>query len=572
MTGILRDKLVVDTSAKGVSADADRHSSRSLVAFAYAASMVGFLPGISLYGQELKMQLQLTQKEVLQLAGVQNLLGFFGAFFGGIAKKLGARASILCGGFLAAAAQAGQYVIAVQLVQIPAAATLPSLIMLQVVARCGLIIADATAFTVPVKIFRKQRSMVSAVMTGFVPGSLATCAQVAHLLAVGAGLKLAGLLFWPIWTVVVSIGVALSVPSEDLLNEDIVNELYNLPTTPAAAPVKTLLRSRESLIDAEGGHSDNVNVMFVLLLVFGFLSILQSMLPPLAELPRLICQVTVVASFLFPTCFCCCGDLLSCIRAWLARFSLPLLTIEAPKQCTCAEMLQTMNSWLWLLTVAFVYSGSQVFSSSAGQITIAAGMEAGFTNSVVSTWSGAMVVGSLSSPFLSDVVIDKGCPRTLLGFVSSLLVGSGHALLAGAAGASVPGPLLLGGAFCIGFGMGNMTVQAGVVVCELFGKTHLISNYAFYSGVCHGPVPYALMLIAGKIYDGHTAGAGHTCIGPDCFYLAHFILALGNSLGALAALILSVRTSHVYCSTTPQTPSFRNRHSSWASLPNSGWE
>jgi len=529
-----------------------RRNALALVAFAYAASMIGFLPGISLYGHELKQRLQLTQTDLLQIAGVQNLTGIFGAVMGVVAQQLGVRGSIICGGLLAAAAQTAQYALALHLFNIPAFAPF---VILQVLARCGLMVADASAFAIPVALFQKQRAMVSAIMTCFISGSVALSAQVSQLLEEGAGVPLGGLLFWPFWSLAVSLCAAMVLP------ENLLSEKEGHDASCEASEQLLNIKSSQNDISLEGeGRADIVNFMFLVLAVFGSFSVLRSIgtiLPGVASL-HLTFQYGIIASFLFPIFFFCFQNVFGCIRGCLAHLSRASQTVEAPRQLSCLEMLRTVDAWLWLITVAFVYSGSQVFTSNAGEITRSAGAAGDFHKVVATVWSSGVTFGSLLSPILSDVLVSKGLPRTMLPFLSSFLAGGGHTLLASAAHLAAKGPLLLSGAFSIGMAMGTMTVQTGVVVCELFGKSHLVVNNAFYSGICHGPIPYVFMLLAGAMFDRHSASQGQECVGPECFAVMHSIMIVGNLAGAISALILSARTAKIYggvaCCSTASLP------------------
>lgn len=522
-----------------------RRNTLTLVAFAYAASMIGFLPGISLYGPELKKQLHLTQTNLQQIAGVQNLTGIFGVGFGLVARQLGIRASIIFGGLLAAACQMAQYALALNLLDIP---RFIPFVILQVLARCGLMIADASAFAIPVALFPKQRAMVSSLLACFIPGAVTTAAQVSHFLAAGFGVPLAALLFWPFWSLAVSLSVALVLP-DNLLSDGERHDGSRLPSTPSTVASERLLNIDSSLGEGrpvDEGHADIVNYMFLVLVVFGSFSVLRSMLPQGEETLHFILQCAVGASFLFPIFFCCFQNAFGCLRGCLANLSRASRPVEAPKQLSCLDMLRSVDAWLWLITVAFVYSGAQVTTSNAGQITHAAGAVGDFHSIFVVAMSTGVTFGGLVSPLLSDALVSRGLPRPLLPFFSSFLMGGGHSLLARAAHIGASDSLLLTGAAFIGLGMGMMTVQTGVVVCELFGKLHLVVNNAFYSGICHGPVPFIFMLIAGAIFDRHSTSQGHECIGPECFEVLHAIMVVGNLAGAASALILSARTAKIY--------------------------
>lgn len=180
---------------------------------------------------------------------------------------------------------------------------------------------------------------------------------------------------------------------------------------------------------------------------------------------------------------------------------------------------------------------------NATQIVVSAGGHSSFKGSMLALYSAGSNIGALTSWLSSDGLVSRGLPRPLLGVIMSLGMVVGHTLLALACTLHMPFLLFVGCLFA-GFSMGTMGALGAVVVCELFGSTHLVANYTFHGGT-HEVLVWLVVAASGLVYDSH-ADAKHHCVGSDCFLATHVGMVVANIIGVFAAIVLSYRTRSTY--------------------------
>lgn len=171
--------------------------------------------------------------------------------------------------------------------------------------------------------------------------------------------------------------------------------------------------------------------------------------------------------------------------------------------------------------------------------------------SLVSIWN---YFGRIFAGLVSEKLITKyKCPRPLMTTVVLFLSCIGHLLIA----FPVPGSVYIASVI-IGFSFGAQFPLLNAIISELFGLKHYAT--LFNVGQLASPLgSYILNVkVAGLLYDREALKGLEmkkmnrdsvkelTCIGPSCFRLSFVILACVTFFGALASIVLVMRTREFY--------------------------
>lgn len=230
---------------------------------------------------------------------------------------------------------------------------------------------------------------------------------------------------------------------------------------------------------------------------------------------------------------------------------------EKPPRGEDYTILQTLLSidMLTLFIATMCGMGSSLTAiDNFGQIGRALGYPARTISSFVSLVSIWSYFGRVFSGFVSEILITKWrLPRPLMLAVALLVLGSGHLMIAFPA----PASLYVASVF-IGFAYGALFTLILAIISDLFG----LKFYAtlFNCGQLASPVgTYVLNVkVAGRLYDQEAlkqlAEKGMTrssvkelsCHGTRCYQKSFIILAASAMIGAVASLILVMRTREFY--------------------------
>ncbi|XP_076898401.1 protein NUCLEAR FUSION DEFECTIVE 4-like [Bidens hawaiensis] len=208
---------------------------------------------------------------------------------------------------------------------------------------------------------------------------------------------------------------------------------------------------------------------------------------------------------------------------------------------TFREAVVKADFWLlWLVYFLGVRSGVTVLNNLA-QIGVSLGFND--TTTLLSLFSFCNFLGRLGGGVISECFVRlKTLPQTFLTMVTQIIMVMTYPLYASAInGTLYVATALLG--ICYG-------VQFGVMIptsSELFGLKifGLIFNFMGLGNPI-GALLFSGMLV-GYVYDAEEAKqGGSTCMGPNCFRLAFFVLAGVCCLSAFLSLILTIRIWPVY--------------------------
>ncbi|KZV31807.1 hypothetical protein F511_26249 [Dorcoceras hygrometricum] len=228
-----------------------------------------------------------------------------------------------------------------------------------------------------------------------------------------------------------------------------------------------------------------------------------------------------------------------------------------PKRGEDYTILQALLSVDMLILFVATFCGlgcSLTAVDNLGQI----GESLGYPTHIISTFVSLVSIwnyfGRVFSGFVSENILLKyKTPRTLIMTVSLVLPAIGDLLIA----FPFPGSVYVA-SLLIGFSYGMQLTLLFIIISELFGLKYY--STLFNCGQLASPIgSYVLnVLIVGKLYDqealkqlaskGMTRSMVHelTCLGPQCYRKSFVILACVNLFGALASLILVMRTWRYY--------------------------
>ncbi|MCL7044829.1 hypothetical protein MKW94_014099 [Papaver nudicaule] len=169
--------------------------------------------------------------------------------------------------------------------------------------------------------------------------------------------------------------------------------------------------------------------------------------------------------------------------------------------------------------------------------------------SLVSIWNYS---GRVFSGFITEALLAKyGFPRPLMMTIVLLLSCVGHLLIAFPFDGSIYVASVL-----IGFSFGAQLTLLFTIISELFGLKFY--STLFNCGQLASPIGSYVLNVktAGVLYDreahkqfpnlGHVSVKELTCIGVHCYRLSFIIMAAVTGFGALASLILVIRTRKFY--------------------------
>lgn len=266
---------------------------------------------------------------------------------------------------------------------------------------------------------------------------------------------------------------------------------------------------------------------------------------------------------------------------------------ESETQLPFREMVRTPEAWLlYWCGLVLIGSGNCIATQMAFIFQSADAAEE-LVTTCVTTFSVGNLFGRLLIMRVTDGLTRRGMSRAWFVVASCVLMGLAQlgfligavpgAIAGGSAAQSSLYTAASGGA---GLAFGSIWPLLVVLTSEIFGSTHLPTNYLFYDGGC-GSVGTVVLanLLPSSIYEMAGAGTGgnstgtflqgaaasgrgaaaalgngsavctapgdapdrpKVCLGPTCFADTHVVLIVLCALGVLAAAELSRRTTPLY--------------------------
>jgi MFS family permease len=239
------------------------------------------------------------------------------------------------------------------------------------------------------------------------------------------------------------------------------------------------------------------------------------------------------------------------------------LELEPTPQVHPARIFALADFWLLALAAMCNIGAGVMVTMNSGQMADAAALPGCTPAALVDLFSVAQTAGRVLAGTASDRMLlgpqrpspspsqsqsqskhaPPPPPRPWALCAASAAAGAGHALLAyGGSPTS-----MLGGVGLVGLGFGMTWPLLVVLASELFGTTHLGTNYMFFNGICGGGGTLVFAkAIPQAVYQAHCAAGSSTCSGAECFRAAHLSTAGALALAAAAAAALAVRTRPLY--------------------------
>lgn len=221
---------------------------------------------------------------------------------------------------------------------------------------------------------------------------------------------------------------------------------------------------------------------------------------------------------------------------------------------TILQALFSMDMLILFIATTCGVGGTLTAIDNLGQIGISQGYSKHSIStfvSLVSIWNylGRVVAGFLSETLLKNYKF----PRPLMLTTTLFLSCVGHLLIA----FNVPNSLYFA-SIIIGFCFGAQWPLLFAIISEIFGLKYYSTLYNF--GSVASPIGlYVLNVrVTGHLYDkealkqlrasGRTRIHGQSleCIGDECFKLSFIIISVVTIIGALASVVLVIRTRKFY--------------------------
>ena len=566
------------------SADGERggDARRALVMGLYAAVATGIFYGFGVYSQALKHQFGLTQMQISSINTLPYLLGLVSPIFGPAVRKFGERAVLCLGVCFACGSQAGIYVVsAIHPDAIRHRSPTIILVLFYCVTYLGIQCFTSVAFPIPVKHWPVNRAVTTAAVKSFVGLGGISVSEFYRTLF-GRPTRDPGalrcLLLWSGVNLLCATIAIVAMPARlgrlHTSAPAVGNDMVVL--APPAEPKRAL------------------HAVVVEIAVLGMLSIVTPLMPDGAAHDAMVALMVGMALLPIALALGVGRKRGALLLDMPGSASVPLAgeSAEAPpppppvarqqtealQQFTFVEMVRTPEAWLlWYAGTVLIGAGGFIVTQ-VSFIIHAAGAESTFrghaVTSAVTIFSASNLLGRLAFPLLSDALFARrGRARPWMVAAIQLTMATAQLLfllLASPACAHRSGAqsaLILLASALGGLSFGAIWPHLVILASEIFGSTHLTTNYLFLDGgggaignvVLGALVPSIIyqralnraMPTAGGLFDAAGAAGGggadsKTCVGPACFAPTHVIIASLCAIGVLASAALAVRTTPLY--------------------------
>eukprot|EP00756_Hemistasia_phaeocysticola_P064882 Hpha_TRINITY_DN812_c0_g1::TRINITY_DN812_c0_g1_i1::g.195039::m.195039 len=231
--------------------------------------------------------------------------------------------------------------------------------------------------------------------------------------------------------------------------------------------------------------------------------------------------------------------------------------VEEDEKPTVA--MRTLNFWLLFIALGLGTGGGLTMINNAAQIAKAKGGTASEGAVASSMLYVCNSFGRLSLAALGEVLHARRAPRALAFSVTLFLHAGAHLILA------IPGKAVMYPGFCLaGFSYGGMQAVFPPVVSELHGVRYFASNYmSMFFSPSIGSLIFST-LIATAVFEKHqerdddadsSTYRDYVCVGEDCFFITHVIIAVSCVVAFFICLYLAHRVKHrQQLRNTPEEP------------------
>lgn len=235
---------------------------------------------------------------------------------------------------------------------------------------------------------------------------------------------------------------------------------------------------------------------------------------------------------------------------------------EPRHEHTLTQMLQTPSAWLMLWICAILVGSGTYKTNNMGEMVEALGFDqATVVPSTLALFSVAqagarILTGVASESTLTWKRVQHSCgiaygiPRPFYLVIASVLCCFVHLWLS----VATSSPLAFVAActmsgLCFGMAWPSMVLIVG----DVFGLKHHAANYLFFDGSTKALGTIFLSdYLAGRVYEAHVDNSspeeqdGLTCMGTDCFYTTHVVVAGLAVTCVVASLALQYISRHAY--------------------------
>ena len=215
---------------------------------------------------------------------------------------------------------------------------------------------------------------------------------------------------------------------------------------------------------------------------------------------------------------------------------------RSPLECGPAGMVKLPEFYLLFGATFAIQSGGLFLTTNLGSMVESRSGAAVAATTAVTIFSCFQGASRLVTGFVSDYIVSRGLPRTVVFPVLMLIMALAHAILC------LRGPIaLLAGTALGGVAFGAVYPLLVLVITEVFGQERVASNYMIFDGL-PGAIGVFLIghLLVSYVYDQHTAAGESECHGDDCFLLSHLIVVGVEAFGCILGAVLASRTWVIY--------------------------
>ena len=532
----------------------------SLVGCFIVSATIGFIYDFSIYSGALKLHFHLDQSQLDWVATSGCLMFFVSPICGHLVDKHGPRPGVLFGGACMTLGLTLSYLFAHDLIlpqygADPAAATVV-LCVFACLTTIGANAASAVAYSLPPKLFPRQRGRVTGIVKAF------------------AGLS--GGLLAQLYTL--SVSAPSSRPETLTFLVFLGGACFFLDLCIAAWLFPSSKRNRNSADNTE--ETDLVGrlrrgywvVVVLILSIFG--CSLMTAVPTESTNQSNATNGTAIIAPQSPTAIVAVGVFLVIVAAVPVAVSVSWSTTPESNKADAPEynvlrgstvvknetnqtidlaenndvgtfaMLCHLDFWLVAVSGMAAVGGGYMLTTNSFQLIQSSTLPDASADTAISMFSACQGLARMVGGAGPELVGNAGGATTrrplFLSMFCAVMV-LGHILLR--LGPVLGSLELLYAGYCLaGIGFGGVWPCLVTISADLFGLAHLGSNYMVYDGST------ALIgsLLMGKVlpqyvYENNCEKGSTQCHGGVCFALAHMVIVVVNVVGALSALWLWVR-------------------------------
>ena len=511
---------------------------RSVVcALLAAATTGGTVYSFSIYGEDLKVSLNLTQTQLSYISTSFFVAGIFSVIPGAIVDRWGPRFSIIAGGSMGAFATITFWLIGREILLCPSLGWTLSMLSLMGITTfmsCALIIGS-TFKTVAASCSNTSAPLMIGIAKGY--------------LGLGAG----------IYTCIFQ-AIPYTTSRLDFLPLCAVGFL-----TCGVLPASILMPRYQPQESAGATNSGGLRVSkldsIILYTSFGCLTVLvtghfviQFLSPD--DTNQILLAALVVLFWIFPILSILFAPREEALALTSSERVLLLDSGSASRQraqpdakapqVTFGEMLNKGSAYILLFAVTVVVGQGTQMVNNMGQMVTSKRLGESMISASVALFSVAQAVSRVATGTISEQVwrTHGWFTRPFFVAIASFVAALGHGCLAidlVSRYAFVLGICLSGVAF------GMVWPLMVLIVKDLYGLRYFGTNYMFYDGLsCSIGTLLFSQLLTTFVYEQHTSPGQYNCEGSNCFLATHLVIAILSFVGGLACFVLQRLTRDLY--------------------------